>query len=352
MAFVNDPLDVYGLKDWTSEIMDVDNKFGFITEQNYFNVTPTASLSILFDKVSDQNVLIPQSDRDSFSATYGKDFKVKTIALALPYFNHRNYITVRDIQDQRRHGAANSAETLATVKADKITKLRNQAEQTLEYLQFSAMTGITKDAEDNVIADMYAEFGLNIADYTVDLVTQTATTDLDAKIALVEEKVVAGLMNGSAIGGIDFFMSDELFDEFKAHPKFREVYIQYQNIGKQLLRDSMSSYYGGFRVRMFEHEGVRFIAYNPKFAHRNPTTGVVEVKQVLAAGTGFAVPRGAGDLFRGYTGPANKLDLANMGGERMFAFEYGSQDNRGLTLEVEFSPLFFCTKPTAIIHLT
>lgn len=352
MSSVNNPLNPNQLVDWTDAIVEIDNQYGFINSQNIFTPYYTADKSIVFDRIQNTITLIPQADRGAFNSTYGKDQKVEQFALAIPYFRHRDYLTVSDVQSKRRPGAADQQQTVALAKADKIQDLRLAADQTLEWLQFSAMTGVTADANGNTIADMYALFGLDKAtDYTVDLATEIATTDLDAKLALVEAKVVAGLKNGSSIQGIDLWLDPALFDEIVAHPKFREVYQFYMNQGGQMLRDSLSQYYPWGVTRMFEHRGFRFLAYNPTFAVENASTGVVESKKVLGAGKGVAIPRGARDLFRGYFGPANKLDFANRPGERMYSFEFPAVDNTSITMEVEFSPLFFCTKPASIIQL-
>lgn len=348
MPVVNNPANVNTIVDWTDAILEVDNQFGFINAQGIFDVRSTSQTSIVFDRIQDSITLIPQADRKANSGSYGKDRVVEQFAMALPYFKHKDYLTVQDIQDKRRPGQPDVAETVAAAKADKLTDLRLAADQTYEWLQFSAMTGITLDSAGATIADMYTKFGLDkVVNYTVDLVTQTSTTDLDAKIADVKRRIAKGYKNGSPIQGVDFILDYALFDEFIAHPKYREVYLQYQNSGKQVLRDDLSDYYAWGVTDMFEHRGVRFMAYNPTFVKPDGTTATV-----LAAGTGIAIPRGARGLFRGYTGPANKLSMANRGGERLFAFEYPSLDDTNVSMEVEFSPLFFCTKPASIIQLT
>lgn len=352
MPVVNSPFNVNAVADWTDQILEQDNQYGFILSQGIFDERPTTQTSIIFDRVENEIVLIPQADRKAFSSSYGKDRKVEQFALVLPYFKHRDYITVQDIQDKRQPGQPDVAQTLAVAKAEKILDLRLAADQTREWLQFSAMTGETVDADGNTIANMYTLFGLNkAADYTVDLETQIATTDLDKKIATIKRKITTGLKNGSSIQGVDFWLDYALFDEIIAHPKFREVYNMYQNSGKQMLRDELTNYYAWGVTDMFEHRGVRFLAYNPEFAVQD-SDGVVQSKTVLGAGKGIAVPRGARGLFRGYNGPSNKLSGANRGGAAMFAYEYPSQDDTSISMEVEMSPLYFCTKPAAIIHLS
>ena len=102
MPVVNNPANVNGLVDWTDAILEVDNQFGFINGSAVFDVRSTSQTSIVFDRIENDIVLIPQADRQAFSASYGKDRTVEQFALALPYFRHKDYLTVQDIQDKRR----------------------------------------------------------------------------------------------------------------------------------------------------------------------------------------------------------------------------------------------------------
>lgn len=331
------------ITDWTQEILELDNLFGFIRNQNYFRTQPTSQTSITFDRIENDIKVLGQADRRLNVGEAGKDRSVKTLALALPYFKHFDNITVQDIQDQRRPGEADMAEALDRVRAEKLMDLRLNMDQTHEYLQFSALTGVTKDCNDVTIADMYTEFG--IAKETVDLDTGNVGVDLDKKLAEVKRKI-AGAGKGHRVTGIDFILDYALFDEIIANPKFREVYNMYINSGVQRLRDDLSSYFDFGVVDFFEHRGIRFIAYNPSF------DTVAGTKQVLGAGKGIAIPRNTDGLYRGYYGPANKLSLANQGGSEMFAFEFRSMDDTQHRMEVESSPLYFATKPATIVHLT
>lgn len=345
MAVTHSFTNANQITDWTQEIMELDNQFGFIKSQGYFRTSTTSQNSITFDRTETDIKVLGQADRRDNTGVAGKDRVVKTFALALPYFKHFDNITVQDIQDQRRPGEADVGESLDRVRAEKLLDLRLNMDQTHEFLQFSALTGQTKDGAGNVIVDMYSEFGLNINDYTVDLDTGNASVDLDKKLAEVKRKI-AGAGKGHRVSGIDFILDYTLFDEIIANPKFREVYNQYVNSGVQRLRDDLSSYFDFGVVDFFEHRGIRFVAYNPDFDTVNGSA------KVLGAGKGIAIPRNTDGLYRGYFGPANKLSMANTGGSDMFAFEYRSFDDTQHRMEVESSPLFFATKPATIIHLT
>lgn len=348
MAITHDPSQLNGVIDWTNEINVVDNQYGFIRSQgNLFNTTGTSQDSIVFDRISNTINMMSSGDKQAKSHGVGKDRNVQQYAMRLEYFKETDYIDVYDVQGQRMPGEPNMAETLANVRAIKLEDLRLAHDQRDEYLRFKAMKGDLPTVAANGSADTYALFGLTKSNFTIDLESDNASTDLDGKIAEVKRMVAEGIRSGTAVNGIDFYLDHALYDEIIAHPKFREVYNQYVNSGSQRLRDDLSSYYDWGLVDMFEWRGVRFMAYNPTFNDENGNA-----VQVLGAGEGIAMPRGARDFLRGYFGPATKLSMANRAGQEMYAFEYTSQDDESHTMEVQAQKLYFATKPEAIIQLT
>ena len=347
MPITHNPSNVNGIIDWTAEINEIDNQFGFIRQYGDFNIRTTSTSSIILDRIENDIRLIPATNPRAKDRNVGKDRDVTQFAMALQYYSDDDYIDVQDIQDQRMPGEPNTEETFANVRATKLEDLRFAHDQTDEYLRFLAMKGDLPAGAAAGSANMYELFGLTIGDFTVDLDAGNASVDLDAKIAEVKRKVADGYKAGSPISGVDFILSQDLFDQIIANPKFREVYQYYVNSGQQRLRDENMDYYSWGVVDYFEHRGVRFMAYNPTF--KDAAGADVNV---LGSLEGFAVPRGSRDMFRGYHGPANKLSLANRGGQELFAFEFTDQADESHTIQTQARKLYWATKPAAIIQLT
>jgi hypothetical protein len=222
--------------------------------------------------------------------------------------------------------------------------MRLAADQTDEYMQLQAMKGIMKTPDGAVVANMYSVF--NISPFEVDFALGTATTDIDKKINEVKRHIASTVKTGGAIQGVDFFVDSEFFDKLINHPRFREVYNQYQNSGNQRLRDDLSNYMTWGISDVVEHRGVRFISYDAVFNMPDGTT-----EKSFEASTGKAVARGVRDLFRGYNGPSNKLAGANQVGQPMFAYEYVDPKGEYMDLELEMAKLYFCTKPQSIVNI-
>jgi len=331
--------------DWTTSINEIENQFGFIRSQNLFQKRPTSQTAIVFDKSSHDITLLPQSDRSGRESTVGKGRKVETFSLPLAYFKHTDRITPEDIQDWRAPDDSDQEETLNRVRVEKLTDMRLTADQTDEYLQLQAMKGIFKTPEGTEVANMFTEF--DVTQLEVDFVLGTSTTNIDAKIQEVKRHITSKIKSGGAIQGINVFVDESFFDKLVNHPKFREVYIQYINSGKQLLRDDLADYFSWGITDVVEHRGVTFISYPAEFNLPNGTT-----EKAFETDEGVAVARGVRDLFRGYYGPANKLSSANKAGQPMFAYEYTDPRDEYHDLQLEMAPLYFCTRPQSIVKVS
>lgn len=347
-AVTHDPSNVNGLIDWTNEVRYIDNQYGFIRSQGgMFDTQAISQDSIIYDITRNTINMMSEGNAQGKTHGVGKDRDVSQYGMLLRFYKETDYIDVYDIQGQRMPGMADTMETLAHVRAVKLEDLRYAHDQRDEFLRFQAMVGNLPTGAASGHSDMYSLYGLTKSDFTIDLETSDPSVDLDKKIADVRRLMSTGIRAGTALQGMDFYLDQALFDEILDNPRFREVYQYYVNSGQQRLRDENADFYSWGVVDFFEHRGVRFMAYNPEFLESDGTT-----TQVLASGTGVAVPRGARDLFRGYYGPATKLSLANKAGAEMFAFERTSDDDEAHTIELQSKKLYFCTKPQAIIQLT
>ena len=333
------------LVEWTDEILNLDNQYGLINGLGLFDAKGVSQTSIVFDKVNSTTTLLPQVSRRSGAATKGVGRSMQTFSLPLGYFKHEDSIVGEDIQGYRKPGTAGDAETFADVRIEKLTDMRMQVDQTLEYMKMQAIKGVTKTPDGATLADMFTEF--SVSQQTVAFALATSTTDVDGKIAELKRKMTSSLRTGGVISGIDLIVDDLFFDKLVSHPNIRAAYASYQNSGAQRLRDDMSQYMSWGVVDHFEHRGVRFMTYDAIFNLPDGTT-----EAAVAANTGHAVPRGTRNLFKGFYGPTAKLAGAGAPGREMFAYEYADPRGNSWDLEVETAPLFVCTQPLVLVEAT
>lgn len=342
MAITRSVENINRITDWTQEINEIPNLYGWFNSEGIFNTKPTSQTSIVFDKMESSVTLLPQVPRGSRSTTVGKDRNVSTFSLPLAYFKHSDYITPEDIQGQRMPGSPDGAETLANVRMEKLEDLRRAVEQTHEYMKVKAVKGVCSTPDGAVLADMFTEFG--VSQPTIDFALGTTSTNVDSKIAELKRGVQANLHSGGSIQGIDVMCGEGFFDSLIDHPKVREAYLNSQS-NVQYQKD-ISDFMPWGVSDVFVYRDVRFFTYPATFLL--PGGGS---EKAVEDDEAHVIPR-VRDLFRGYVGPSNKLSGTNRAGREMFAYEYTDPRDEYHEMEVETAPLFFCTKPQVLYKLT
>jgi hypothetical protein len=331
--------------DFTAQINELANQYGLVNSMGLFTEQGTTQRAIVFDKVTNEIRLLPQSNRQANESTYGKDRKVETFSLALPHFLHSDRITPEDIEQWRKAGTEDDNEALAEVRAEKLLDLRLAADQTKEFMKISALKGVTVDPEGTVLADMFSEFG--VTQKEIDFVLGTASTNVDQKIAELKRYIGKEAKAGGRIGKIMVLCAPSFFDKLVGHATIRDAYNYYLNSGRQVNRDDLSQYEEWGIVDTFEHKGVMFMSYDAEFI--KPDGSAVSA---FAADEGFSVVSGVRNLYRGYNGAEKTLSGVQRAGSPMYAREHRDPRDRFYDLEVEMSPLYFMERPLLSVKVT
>lgn len=335
--------------DWSQEINEIDNQYGLINGMGIFNEFNITQESVVFEKDYRSSTLIPQTSRRGKPASKGRGRKSEVFSLALPYFSTEDVITPSDIQGHRRVGTENAPESFANVLSQKMEDMRLNIDQTVEYMKLNAIKGITIDPDGNVIANMFSEFSLNVADFQVNWTLSNDSTDVDGLIRVLKRTVAKNAKLGGAIGGVFVLCSPGFFDALVKHPKIREAYLQYEvsNPRSDVVRGNLTTFEAWGTTDIFEHKGIVFMSYDSEFTQPDGTVvpGITDLHaHVMVTGTR--------DLYRAYYGPANTLSGANSPGSKMFMYQYRDPKDKYYEIEAEMSPLFFCTRPQTCVDIT
>lgn len=344
--------------EWTEEVNEIDNQYGLLNGTDLFVGEGVSQESVIFEKNYITRTLIPQASRRGGDKSKGKDRKTDVFSLALPYFSHQDYVTPQDIQGWRQTGTADQPKLLVTAINDKFEDMRNDFDQTREFMKMHAVKGITVDADGTVIADMFSEFGLTRTDYQIDFDLDNAAADVDGKIAELKRGVAKNAKAGGRIGRIEVMVSPEFFDKLINHPKIREAYLYYSaSAPTDSVRADLASYEAWGVVDTFVHKGIMFYSYDAEFT-RDVGDGTTEVVKGLGetgsseaalndpqADVGYTIVRGVRGAYRAYFGPANTLSGANVVGQEIMAYQYRDAKDKYHELEIESAPLYVLTKP-------
>ena len=336
MPVTRDPNDFNKLVDFTQEINYIDRQYD-IFDDSLFDMRPTAQTAILFDINSTETTLLPASERGARGTTVGSDNQVETRSLPLGFYRHSDALTQEDLLSVRMVGTADGARRQDLAVAEKLEKMRRQADQTMAYMKLKAASEGKCVSPDGVVyADMFAEFGISRTNIDLDL--GNASTDVSSKIRQIKRTVRANLKNGGMFGGIDIYMAPDLYEKLITHDSMKEAY-KYFAAQVNPLREDITD--------MFSTNGVTIYSLDGSF---KLPTGSTE--DLVASGTGFVVPRVEG-LFRGYYGPSSKLSAANNinAVQPMYAWQYDDGRDEAVEMTMEMAPLVFPTQVGCLLSV-
>jgi hypothetical protein len=339
MPITRDPSDFNKLTSFVDEVNQIDRQHNVIDE-SMIDMRPTSQTSILFDMHSTETTLLPTAERGDRGAVYGSDNSVDTRAFQLSFFKAADAIRQADILGVRRYGTPDGVQTLDLARAEKLEKLRRQADQTDSYLRMqSAFTGKCVAPDGTEYADMFSELGLTQTE--IDLTLGTATTDLQTKLREIKRAVRNGLTNGGFFNGISIYMNPDMYDRFISHDSMKEAYKYFSaTAGNNLLRDDVTD--------SFRTGGMTFYSVDGSFKLPTGTSA-----DLVADNTAHVVPNVEG-LIRGFYGPNDKLSSANVETDVAPYFAYEWQDGRDehIEMQLQMSRLYIVTQPGALIKLT
>lgn len=331
--------DFNNLTSFVDEVNQIDRQHNVIDE-SMIDMRPSSQTSVMFDLHSTETVLLPTTERGDRGSVYGSDNEVETRAFPLSFFKASDAIRQQDILGVRRYGTPDGVQTVDLARAEKLEKLRRQADQTDSYMRMqAAFTGKCVAPDGTEYSDMFSELGLSQT--TVDLELGTATTDLQTKLREIKRAVRAGLTNGGFFNGISIYMNPDMYDRFIAHDSMKEAYKYFSaTAGNNLLRDDVTD--------MFRTGGMTFYSVDGSF--KLPTGSSADL---VADNTAHVVPNVEG-LVRGYYGPSDKLSAANVESAvaPYFAYQWDDGRDESIEMQLQMSRLYIVTQPGALIKLT
>lgn len=340
--------------DWTQEVKEIDNQYGLLNGMGLFNEVGTSQESVIFEKEYQTSTLIPQTSRRGKPHSKGQDRQAEVFSLALPYFSTSDYITPSDIQGKRKVGTPDGAQDLASAIAVKMEDMRVNIDQTKEFMKICAIRGITVDPQFHRIADMFDEFGLTAADYTINWTLSDPAFDVDEAIRNLKRAVAKNAKTGGRIGNVHMLVTPEFFDALIKHPKIREAYLHYSVTGasSDVIRGNLQTFESWGVVDHFVHQGFTFMSYDADFNFPDGTVqrGFGEAGRTSIRGTettamGIVLVDGVRDLYRAYYGPSNTLSGANKVGAPLFMYQWTDPKDKFIEMEAEMSPLYVLMKP-------
>ena len=225
----------------------------------------------------------------------------------------------------------------ATVTADhlirdKMQSMRDNQDLTLENMRVGVLKGEVKDADGSVIWDMYDIMGQT----QVTLFFNIATSNSNANLLLLTENLKRQMrtkLGGRSFSGVRVICSIEFFDKLVNHDDMQERWALWQD--------------GAFGrdyppTTNFKFNGVTFTVYE----------GGTDAGDFIPAGLAYAYPEGVPKLFRTAYAPGDYLEVVGTKGVPFYAKQERMPFDKGVMLEAQTNPLFYCTLPEAVFELS
>jgi hypothetical protein len=193
----------------------------------------------------------------------------------------------------------------------------------------SALKGVVLDADNSVIENYFAAFG--VAKKTVNFALGNAATDVRGKCMEVVRHMEDNLM-GEFMQRAHVLVSQEFFDSLVGHAKVKEAYANYSESAQRI---------GGDMRKGFSFGGLTFEEYR----------GVVDGKRFIDAGDGHAFPIGTSKTFSNFGAPADFAETVGSMALPFYARQKNKDFNRGIDLHVQANQLPMVTRPATIVEL-
>lgn len=342
--------------DLTDALIDIPNNVGIINNLNLFADKYSSQKRIEIRRSTFTNHLIGDRNWDERHQTIAGSAR-DSIELKIPHFPVDDAIVPQDLDGNLQVSSVEDAmalETVATVRAEKMTMLRAAHALTLEAARMQLITAGTAYAPNGTLRqsygptyNYYTEWGVTRLSTPVSL---TAAADPRVAFNTAKAAVRAAIRNGQA-GSIGFVVlcSNTFYNALYQNAFVTEAakYLQNTNM---LLGSPVASGVPGLdnRFEQITLWGIRFINAGDAGYELPDGTFV----PFIAEGNAYMLPTGIVNLFETYYAPANRFATINKAAQGSYWFEYANEKDSLIEIMTEQNFLNITRYPEAIVELT
>lgn len=325
----------FEIVDRTNDINLVPNTWGLLNELGLFTEESVAQNTITFESTSGTIAVIPDQIRGSRNNVNKDDNRIIK-AFSLTHHPLDDYVTPQDVAGKRAYGSDN-VETKDAVLARKLARIRQNQAITLEAARWSTLTTGQQFNPNGTIGSLSFYTDFNVTRKEIDFVLGTAGTEVPEKSEEGIAHIQDNLLSGEVATEFVAFCSPVFFAKLIKQAGVKEAYKYYASV-QEPLRNRLG---GGGVYRSFVHSNVRYIEVR----------GSYNGSAFIPSGDAYMVPMGTQDTFKTFFGPANKFELVNTLGEKVYAWTYSDAKGEKIEIQSESNFLNLLAKPQAIVRL-
>ncbi len=327
-------IDLFDAKTLTDAINEIPVVGGKILEMGLFTTKPVSTSTVVIENKNGVLKLLENKSYGAPAQVVG-GYKRARRAYSVLHFPLEAHISPEDIRSILAFGSEQALEMMTDYLASRLADIKANHDVTREFLMLGAIKGYIKDGTENIVYDLYTDFG--ITQNIVDLQLSVSTTNVKAKCSEII-KLVRKNLKGDVMSGVHCFVSSELFDAIIDHPSVKEVWLRWADSQSML---------GGDVFDKFPFMGITFERYDLSVtnAYENGEVNFFSVSE------GIAFPVGTRNTFVEYVAPADFNETINMTGKPYYVKMEEAKFGRGYDIHAQSNILPMCTRPSCVVRV-
>lgn len=332
----------FAVEELTSILNNVPNMFGLVEQMGVFPQAPP--LSTTFFKVERNNWtlnLLPITERGA-PGTKGRVGKRDVKIFEVPQITHEDQINVADVQNLRLWGPM-APKMLEDCMADRLVSMARKHYQTHEWHNITMLRGQMRDADNGIVLDVFAEFGI----------TQGVAAFGHAGMTIPEryravKRYMELSLRGETMRRVCCLASPEYMEMLFADATIKAAYDQAMaaHAAMILVNPTLNDQRFGWVFQDVVH--YEYIGSAPVLN----ADGSETVRTFVPAGEAIFFPLGTTEAAHSYIAPGDFEESVNMPGQLFYAKEERGPYGRSRNILTQSNRLPLWKKPALLVKGT
>ena len=324
--------DAFGLVEMTGALERIPYRPQLLGELNIFTPKPISTTVFGIENRGNKLSVIQSTPRGAPLPQLGAEGRrthfFETVRIA-----KGDRLNASEIQNVRAFGTQSELMSMQIEVLRRQTRLRNDAEITLERHRFGALRGVVLDANDDVLFNWYDLFGI-APPAVIDFELDDEDADVRGKLRNVKRRMQVASQRAWRPGTrVAALAGDNFYDALVNHKQIKETKVNTDR-GAAMLEDIE-----GFSS--IETEGITFINYRGVDDGSDISIGTDEV-QFFPVGS---------DVMEHVMSPGEWFDVVNTPGRQFYALTIPDEKrNAFVDLEVYSYPAMVATRPEMLLR--
>lgn len=325
--------DEFSMQTLTASINELPYVPNVLGRLGIFSENGVATVTVSIEKRGMALAILPTKPRGAPPTPMTND-KRKSVTLEVPHIPAIDSLRPDEIQNVRSFGSNSQLEGVAEVRDQKLLKMKNSLDLTLEYHRLGAVQGLVLDADGSTLFDLFDKFDISQPaehDFNLDAAWTAAAGGVVKPQITAIYREIRDALAGQPFTGVIGLCGDEFFDKLANHPEVRQTYMN--QVAANALRENPDPF------ESFMYGSVLFVNYRG-FGDCAIRTDACQF-----------VPTGVPDLFMTRFAPAPWFSAVNTIGLPMYVMAtLDPSGEKEITLEAQSNPINICSRPQVLFR--